>query len=290
MKAKKIQRFYERTYDDDEVKLLFHKFLCLSVVPVDKARSAFEYLKEKAISFEIFNDLVIYVENVFMKREGVNNLCLDWSVHGKQCSTNYNDALKKRFCNPESKCSFLSFLKLLNEETKKANNDYGEVLLTGEEMKFAKTRQVTLLEKEHNSLLNGSIDVQMFLKRLTYIDNSGCVDNMNNYIVGDENEVDPQNDEDRNGLMQANSFVQPVVQPVQVQDTSNADSTCVICLVCPKNTMLVPCNHLKFCDRCIDTLSEPRIDELGDEIIPSCPICRVIYADVVHPYLWYFVF
>lgn len=200
LKAKKIEGFYERSYVDEDVCLLFHKFLCLSAVPVEKARSAFEYLKEKALSIDIFNDLVRFMEKVFIRREGVENFCLDWSVHGKQCSTNYNDDLKKRFCNPESKCSFLSFIKLLCYENIKASTDFNSILSTSEEKKFSKTRRVTLFEKEHNSLMNGSIDIQMFFKRLTYVDNSGHVQYMNNYTIGDENEIDLLNEEDRNGM------------------------------------------------------------------------------------------
>lgn len=284
LKAKKIEGFYERSYVDEDVSLLFHKFLCLSAVPVEKARNAFEYLKERALSIAIFNELVRFIDKVFIRREGVVNFCFDWSAHGKQCSTNYNDDLKKRFCNPESKCSFLSFIRLLCDESKRITTDYENLLSSDEEKKFSKTRRVTLFEKEHHLLVNGSIDIQMFLKRLTYVDNSGHIEYMNNYTIGDENEIDLLNDEERNGMTAANTVEQqPVQQHEEVHDT-NPEMNCVICLIRPKNTMLLPCRHLKFCEQCIDTLSEPRVDDDGIDIIPKCPVCRTVYTDVVHPF------
>lgn len=69
LKAKKIEGFYERSYQDEDVSLLFHKFLCLSAVPVEKARNDFEYLKEKALSTEVFNELVRYIDKVFIRKK-----------------------------------------------------------------------------------------------------------------------------------------------------------------------------------------------------------------------------
>lgn len=128
----------------------------------------------------------------------------------------------------------------------------------------------------------------MFLKQLTFVDNSGFVGNMNHYDVGDEHEIDSQNDEDRNGMMERNA---PIQAPVRVQQAvepipDSSDSKCVICLIGPKDTMLVPCNHMKFCGTCVEELSQPRLDDDGFEIIPKCPICRTIYEGVVHPFIW----
>lgn len=111
---------------------------------------------------------------------------------------------------------------------------------------------------------------------------------MNNYTIGDENEIDMLNDEDRNGMIAANSVEQqPVQQHEEEEQDTNPDMTCVVCLVRPKTTMLFPCRHLKFCMPCIDTLSEPRVDEYGEPIIPKCPVCRIVYTEVIQPYLWY---
>lgn len=215
LKAKKIDGFYERSYVDDDVNLLFHKFLCLSAVPVEKVRNAFEYLKEKAISIDIFEGLVRYIDKVFIRREGVNNLCLDWNVHAQQCSTNYNEDLKKKFCNPESKCSFLNFVKLICLEIKAKTTSYEKLISSDDVMKFSKTRRVVLFEKEHKLLSSSSIDIQMFFKRLTYIDNNGHIQFLNNYTIGDEDEIDFLNDEDRNGMIAANSVEPP--PPVTIQ-------------------------------------------------------------------------
>lgn len=288
LKVKTIDGFYERTYIDQEVKLLFHQFLCLSLAPVDKAERVFQYLKDKSHSYEIFVPVVAYIEKVFMKREGIENLCCDWNKHAKQCSSNYNDYLKKKFCNPDSKCSFLNFIKLLKTEAKETTSEYEALISNDEEKKYVQTRRAALFQKERQLLINGSIDIQMFLKRLTFLDNNGCIDNLNCYTVGDELEIDSQNDEDRNGMTAINAPGQlPIQEDVeQLPDTSQ--STCVICLIGPKNTMLTPCNHLKFCDQCIVILSAPQYNENGVRIPPKCPVCRSEYDGVVHPFLWYF--
>ncbi len=171
-------------------------------------------------------------------------------------------------------------------EAKKITTDYNR-LSTEEVKKFSKARRVTLFEKEHNSLLNGAIDIQMFFKRLTYIDNNGHVAHMNNYTIGDEFEIDLLNDEDRNGMIAVNAVEQqPVLPQEEVQDTSN-ETNCVVCLIRPKNTMLLPCAHLKFCRQCIEILSVQE-DEYGEPMTPKCPVCRAVYTDVVEPFLWYY--
>lgn len=112
---------------------------------------------------------------------------------------------------------------------------------------------------------------------------------MNNYTIGDENEIDLLNEEDRNGIIATNSVEQQEVQqPEEVQDT-NPDLACVICLVRPKNTIVLPCRHLKFCKECVDILSEPRYDDYGDVLNPTCPVCRVVFTEAIQPYTWFVI-
>lgn len=127
----------------------------------------------------------------------------------------------------------------------------------------------------------------MFLNRLTFVDNNGSVKTLNHYDIGDDLEIDPNNDEYRNGLMVINAVEQPPQQQQPIPDVSN-QSACVVCLIRPKTTMLVPCNHLKFCKECIDILSVPGEDEFGVPIVPKCPYCRDVHTAVVYPFMWYY--
>lgn len=278
-KAKTFHGLFERTYNDTDAETLFHQFMCMPFVPPDKAKQAFDYLKDKAHSFAVFRDFVLYFEKVWMGREGPSNFCIDWEEFPEPSSANFNLNLKKKFINPDSKCSFYNFIKLIHQECKSFTALYDDIS-EGPPV-IHQSRRSQLIKKEHESLLNGSIDLQQFFKRLTFKDNTGCIDNLNNYDIGDEHEIPSDNDEFYDGRT-----VNVPILEVQPQESTE---TCSICLMSPKNTILHPCNHLKFCKECIDILLSPQVDEYGVDIIPKCPICRAIITGHTLAFLWYTV-
>ena len=53
---------------------------------------------------------------------------------------------------------------------------------------------------------------------------------------------------------------QPVQKPVKVFEDADVDE-CIVCLVCPKEYILVPCGHYSLCGGCVSLLQK-------------CPLCR----------------
>lgn len=123
-KAKTIHSFFERTYTDAAADILFHQFMCMPFVPTDKSKQAFDYLKDKSEAFDVFAEFTEYFENVYMKREEPSKFYVDWEEFAKPRSMNFNRLLKKKFINPDSKCSFYNFVKLLHSECKALANDF----------------------------------------------------------------------------------------------------------------------------------------------------------------------
>ena len=65
-------------------------------------------------------------------------------------------------------------------------------------------------------------------------------------------------------------------------DPSDAKPACCICLLRPRNTVLIPCGHLDVCDTCAGILQATRI-EGKPEGYYLCPICRtqVLFRQIV---------
>ena len=75
------------------------------------------------------------------------------------------------------------------------------------------------------------------------------------------------------------------LQEIAVQvpvDPSAAKRACCVCLLRPRNTVLIPCGHLDVCDTCAGILQTTRI-EGKPEGYYLCPICRtqVLFRQIV---------
>lgn len=283
-KAKTIIGFYERTFEDNHMKDLFHQFLCLPFLTKDKVSAAFDYLKNKAAAFEIFSEFLIYFDKVWMKREGTDKFCLDMVEFAKPQSINFNNELKRKFSNSDSQCSLLHLIKIIQRESAEIVANYTKP--ETDDTNCQSNRQSKLIKKQHELFVAGLIDIPQFLQRLTFVDNSGCIDNLNNYNLKDEYEVDANDDTDYDDI-EINAH-QDIINPPEPPEHPNVQSTecCSVCLIGPKRVMLQPCNHLKFCQQCVERLLEPQVDEYGVEIPPTCPICRKIVEGYVVAFLW----
>lgn len=56
-------------------------------------------------------------------------------------------------------------------------------------------------------------------------------------------------------------------------DYNHIDPLCMICITNNKSTLLEPCNHLKFCEQCVDELMTPSTNN-GVPVTPTCPQCN----------------
>lgn len=62
--------------------------------------------------------------------------------------------------------------------------------------------------------------------------------------------------------------------------TSSVDSSCCICLMNPKNVVLMPCRHLCLCDMCANELTST-----SNFSIHECPLCRTRVDQRLHVYI-----
>jgi hypothetical protein len=74
---------------------------------------------------------------------------------------------------------------------------------------------------------------------------------------------------------------QSSIEPPQLATSSSAiasvenGTTCVVCLVAPKNTLLFPCKHVAMCAECTKAVS-------ASSKQPQCPVCRARIQDCVY--------
>lgn len=274
-KCKTIPNFYEYLWENPIANILYHKYLCLALLPETETAAGFEYLKGKS-SFETFNEVIAYFEEVWMLREGPDNFSIERESFGKQVSVNFNQLLKQKFHVADSRFSLADLLSLTQDELAKSSIRYQQQGIAN----VHTTRQNELIKKQYDLFVRSeSKDVAQFFATLTFKDNNGAVKEMENYIIGDENEVAEDDDGDYEVMVQErqgnnDDLLQQQQQAIQQQQQQI--QTCVVCLTGPITTMIEPCNHLKFCRDCVDTLMIPRFNDFGEELTSRCPLCRTV--------------
>ena len=81
---------------------------------------------------------------------------------------------------------------------------------------------------------------------------------------------------------------QPEPQPNPPQNL--AADPCCICMVQPKNTILLPCGHVATCDTCAALLEAQGIDGQPEGAY-NCPVCRTpVTSRHRLYYAWFFDF
>lgn len=61
---------------------------------------------------------------------------------------------------------------------------------------------------------------------------------------------------------------------IENEDDCENDALCMICIMNNKSTLLEPCNNLKFCEGCVQTLLIPTLNDEGNHVTPTCPECQ----------------
>jgi hypothetical protein len=71
--------------------------------------------------------------------------------------------------------------------------------------------------------------------------------------------------------------IEPPLSTMSLSATSSADNgnTCIVCLVTPKNALLLPCKHIAMCTECTNTI-------LKSSSQPQCPVCRSRVTDCIY--------
>lgn len=214
-----------------------------------------------------------------MLREGHSNFFVERENFGKQVSVNFNKLLKQKFHFSEGRFSLVDLISITQEELAKSSVRYQQ----GNAHVEISTRQNEFIKKRYDLFVKSeSKDVAQFFATLTFKDNNGSVKEMENYIIGDENEVAEDDDGDyeivehaRQGNDAQDDILQQGIQQ-GIQQQQEGIPMCVVCLAGRITTMLEPCNHLKFCRDCVEILIVTELNEFGEELIPKCPLCRTV--------------
>lgn len=266
-KCKSVDQFFEFIWENAEANVLYHKLLCLALLPLSEIVSAFNLLKADSEQYEIFQSVVEYMEKVFMSREKPETFSIERNLFGKLCSA----TLKKKFFMPKKTTWLIDLILLIQQESIQSLERYESDTQKNCE---DKSRQSHFIKREYDTFVRcDTKDIREFLDKLTFCDNTGSITRLDNYIVEDETEFADNYDGDYDNYNAEPLVAEAVAPEAEVQVIEN----CIVCLVNPKTTMLEPCNHLKFCEDCIDHIMVLH-DEYGIPITPTCPYCRAIIS------------
>lgn len=79
-KCKTFTRLFEYLWEHPTANILYHKFLCLALLPDTDTAAGFEYLKRKSAELEIFNEVVAYFEKFWILLEGPGNFSIEREI------------------------------------------------------------------------------------------------------------------------------------------------------------------------------------------------------------------
>lgn len=271
-KCKHIPDFYETIWSND-ASSLFHQFLCLPLFKENEIFEGYSILKRKSQHLDSIKTLLGVID-LFIRREGIENISIEWEMFGKQCSNNYNELLQQKLMASDSKFSLYNLLGLMVNEQIKIERTYASDIL---QQKYSPLTMAIKNIKE--DLCKGKMDFSMFLNQLTFADNSYHVRNLDFYDIGDEHEyINDDADYYRSERNQLVSNRVPRQQrQIEVQQVETVrDDNCIVCLAVKRDTIVEPCNHLKFCFECIKTLHGRTTNTRSrNRQKPKCPLCRV---------------
>lgn len=184
--------------------------------------------------------------------------------------------------NLPKKGNFYKFMKRIADEELSQSREMkmlvdsagGSIDRTSRKRKY-KDKNV-LIRESSDALMNGTINVMEFLKRVTYDGN--IVDkNLAKYVTteqyisdnGHSTEEELHDDEvDANQQMKTEAIAAAAVEDSHL---------CGICHDKRKDTMFLPCKDLKSCSDCASAL-KARSEE-GEPFM--CPFCKVVVENVI---------
>lgn len=221
---------------------------------------------------EVSNSLTAMFDIIqaLIRRDGIPNICVDFELFGKECSSNFNENLKLKSTSPDTKSSLFIIINLLKSELSKFEKTY--ISAQNNDNDYLQT---SAIKKIRNDLQSGIIDVGLFFNRLTFRDNTGSVKGMDYYDVGDEGEYSNDDRDYRHQLLNYHVLEDPAEfqAPQNPQPQPAEDDICIVCITQKRDTVVEPCYHLKFCYSCISILHDrARESRTG---VPKCPLCRI---------------
>lgn len=192
-KSKTIPQLFESLWQNANANVLYHKLLALPLLPATDINNAFNTLKVEAQKFDFLTVIFEYVEKIFIERETIENFAIERKLFSKNCSSNFNETLKKQFFVKAKDNSLIDLLSILRSNLLMATKLYESPHYAPKKLT---TRQISLVSKAYDTFLANreEIEPQGFLSKITFRDNTGAITNLCNYLLGDEHEFD-DNDE-----------------------------------------------------------------------------------------------
>lgn len=220
----------------------------------DNIRAAFKMLKEEALKLNkiMFTPFLSYIEEQWLQREGPRSI----SVYLEPDRTNnpmesYNSTLGSKI---STKGCFYKFVELLRAEEFIKSRDYtivsnGGTQLYHQQKKCYREKNEAILSIQQQ-FENGKVNLKEFFDKAADL-----------Y----EEDLDDNEEDDEDGTCEENVL-------------EETDENCENCHLNVKDTMFLPCLHLKFCSECADTLLENSVQQ--------CPVCNEKISERLQVFLW----
>lgn len=220
--------------------------------------AAFKLLKDEALKLnEVnFTPFVKYMEEQWLEREGPKSI----SVYLELERTNnpmesYNSTLGSKI---STKGCFYKFVELLRAEEFIKSRDYAIISNGGTQLYH---KQKKCYREKNEAILsiqqqfeNGKVTLEEFFEKAADLYEEDLDDN-------DDEEDDEDVSSEENVL-------------------EKTDENCENCHLNMRDTMFLPCLHLKFCGKCVDSLL------VNSD--PQCPVCNGNISERLQVFLWYY--
>lgn len=241
-RAKKIRGFRNFIKSNENARKLYKKLKNLPLMEENNIILAFALLKAESKSFgNRFDEFMKYVEDQWITKEGPASFCVFLQPdRTNNLLESYNSSITSKI--PANGC-FFKFVKALRKDEWTKSKDYA-IAYDGGVQIYSTTRRKyeeknKFIKNHQLKLENGTITVQQFMESMLKID-----DDDTKLSDNSENTDDSTDDERAIGNL------------------------CMICVMNDKSVLLEPCNHLKFCKTCVDTLF--------NNTNPKCPECDAL--------------
>lgn len=255
--AKKIKGFKKYLKQNDAALRVYRKLMCLPLMRADNILAAFKMIKEEALKLNkiLFTPFLSYIEDQWMQREGPRSI----SVYLEAERTNnpmesYNSTLGSKI--PSNGC-FYKFVGLLRVEEFIKSRDYtiisnGGTQLYHKQKKCYREKNEAILSLQQQ-FENREVNLKDFFEKAADLYEEDLV-------------VNDDEDDDEDVTSEEN-----VVEEM--------DENCENCHINLKDTMFMPCLHLKFCSECVATLFANS---------DQCPVCNETILERLPVFLWYY--
>lgn len=268
--ACQIPNFLTLLQENGNAKKLYHKFLALPLLRLDKIPEAsLSLIAEGSTIGGAFTQFIGYFQRKWIRREGASSFCVFRRVsRTNNLVESHNSRLRAKI---HVKRNIFKFLDYLLDEDVIKSRELSQVMAGGDQVyckqRLATKRRNARIQALQAKLDNGLISVDIFLNKVTFFDNKLMDDMTELPVVNADPVVEIDDDVPDNIEFPEPTTVADLQRQLQnVNSTYLLDVNCGICKEERKSRLLLPCSHVSLCSLCCDTL-----EARGNM---TCPLCR----------------